>query len=107
MTLKFSQLKPAQSVNSDLYITPASKQSVISTISMCNVSSSTDYARVFITPSGNAYDQNALYYDLEIVPSDTFLSTAGFTVPYGSKMVCYSENGGISFGAFYDEGAVS
>ena len=89
MTLKYSQARPLPATNTDLYISPSNKQSVVSTISACNVSSSTDYIRIFVTPSGNGYDKNSIYYDLEIVPSDTFMSTAGIIVPSGSRMMCY------------------
>jgi len=97
-------VKPSATSNTTLYEVPASKETVVSTINICNVGTATDYARVYVYASGgSASTSNAMYYDLEIVPSDTFQCTCGITLAVGAKIIVYSELGNLTFHAFGNE----
>jgi len=101
------QSKPAATTNTTLYTVPANKESVASTLNICNIAGTTDYARVYVyASSGSASTSTAMYYDLEIVGSDTFQSTCGITLAAGAVVVCYSTNGNLTFTLFGDESSV-
>lgn len=96
--------KPSATVVTELYVVPSGKESVVSTLSICNVGSATDYARVYVFASGgSASTSTAMYYDLEIVASDNFQATCGISLAAGSKVVCYSLLGNLTFHLFGDE----
>jgi len=98
------QSYPAATTLTDLYTVPASTQTVVSSIIVCNHSGSASTFRISLAPAGAA-DANAqyLYFDVPIGANDTFVATIGIGMQTTDKLRCYSGNGSISFTAVGSE----
>jgi hypothetical protein len=98
------QSKPATTTNTTKYTVPALKETVLSSLSICNTGTGQDTVRVYIVLSaGSASTSNALYYDLLIDGKDTFVGTIGITLATGDFIVVYSTTGNSCFQAFGSE----
>ena len=101
-------LKPSANTNTTAYTVPSAKETVVSTISICNVSAVSDTARIFVWQSGgSASTSNAIYYDLAVGVADSFQATCGITLAVGDTVTVYSLGGNLTFHIFGDEGAIT
>lgn len=86
------------------YIVPAGKSAVISSITICNTTSSEAKIRVHIVPSvGGEGLSNALYYELPIPAYDTLTATLGITMATGDFIRIYSNLENVCFQVFGSE----
>jgi len=99
------QSEPANTNNTTLYTVPASRQAIVSTLTVCNTSTNDTTFRVFVVPSGGtAGSSNAIFYDGDLVANSTISFTLGLTLGAGDFVsVRTSTAGAVSFQAFGSE----
>ena len=79
------QSSPNASANATLYTVPASTQSVVSTINICNTTAS------------------PIVFDATISARDSVSLTIGLTLDTGDTIRVYSSTASVSFGVFGSE----
>jgi hypothetical protein len=101
------QANPVSETATVLYTVPASKQAVISTISVCNMATSDTNFRVIIQ---KAADQSSILakqyfaYDTKLFKNDTTSITVGITLAAGDRVQVYTESdNNVTFQAFGSE----
>ena len=98
------QSSPAATTATTLYTCPASTQTVISTISVCNRGSATGTFRISIRPNGAALaNQHYVAFDAAIAAKDTLFITVGATIDAADVVEVYASTGDFSFNAFGSE----
>jgi len=104
-TLKvLGQLYPTLATLSTLYTVPALTTTVVSSLTVCNKSGSSDTFRIAIRPAGGAIsDEMYLYYDVQITGNNTFIATVGISLATTDVISVYSTNGTCAFHAYGQE----
>jgi hypothetical protein len=98
------QLNPTAQTMSNLYITPASTSAVISTLTICNTSTSATQVRVAVRPSGNALStQQYIVYDALSPANESTFLTLGISLAETDVVSVYSNSGTVSFSLFGSE----
>lgn len=99
------QSAPAATTETDLYTVPAATQAVVSSIIICNRSSSaTATFRISATVTGVATtSKDYIYYDLILGQNDTFIATIGLTLGATDKIRIYASTANLSFTAVGSE----
>lgn len=101
------QSNPSAATDTLLYTVPASHQTIISSIVICNRSSTATSFRVAVLPGGGAVaNEDYLYYDHPILGNDTFAITLGITMNATDTLRIYATLATLSFNAYGDEYAV-
>ena len=91
----------------ELYVVPALKETVCSTLTMCNQSAVADTIRVAINVAGAAAaTKSYIYYDLVIPGNETFATTIGIALATTDQIEVYSLLGTTSFNLFGTENDV-
>ena len=98
------QSNPSAVTATTLYTVPSAKESVISSISVCNLASSSATYRIAIRPAGASLaNQHYLAYDVTVGASDTTIITVGITLATTDVVTVYSSTANLAFSAFGDE----
>jgi hypothetical protein len=99
------QQAPAATTTVDLYTVPAATQAVVSSITICNRSSSaTATFRISASVAGTATaPKDYIYYDLILGQNDTFIATIGLTLGATDKIRIYASTANLSFTAVGSE----
>jgi len=101
------QSNPSAVTATTLYTVPASKEAVISSISVCNLASSSATYRIAIRPAGASLaNQHYLAYDVTVGASDTTIITVGITLATTDVVTVYASTANLAFSAFGDEASV-
>jgi glucose-6-phosphate dehydrogenase assembly protein OpcA len=101
------QSNPSAVTATTLYTVPASKEAVISSISVCNLASSSATYRIAIRPAGAALaNQHYLAYDVTVGAADTTIITVGITLATTDVVTIYASTANLAFSAFGDEASV-
>lgn len=88
----------------DLYTVPASTQTVVSTITATNLTTSATSCRVLVLPSGQtAAKKNFIVFDGTLPANTTDAFTLGITLAAGDKIQVASDVADVSFSAFGSE----
>ena len=95
------QAFPTALTLTDCYTVPSGKQTVVSTIFVCNQNATTpDYFRISVAVAGEADSSKQYIYGgnigadgTVIVSYDTFATTTGITLAEGDVIRVYSKNG--------------
>jgi hypothetical protein len=97
------QSAPSANVDTNLYTSTG--QSVVSSITVANRSSTlTASFRVWVAVGGaTTSNSQYLYYDVKIGQNDTFIATVGITMSVGDVLRVRSSTGTLSFQAFGSE----
>ena len=97
------QSAPAATVLTDLYTVPATKETVGSTITVCNRATSTDKFRISVAVAG-AGDATKQYiaFNTDISGENIVEVTVGITLATIDVVRCYSRDGNLSFNMFGD-----
>lgn len=100
-TLKIlGQAKPTATTLTDLYQVPLATTCTVSTIWVCNQSSTATTFRISIAIAGAAdATQQYLYYDVAIAGNDTFAATCGIALGAQDKIRVYAGAATLSFNA--------
>jgi hypothetical protein len=98
------QSYPTAATATTLYTVPSAKESVVSTINVCNQSTAGDSIRIAIRPNGDTLaTQHYIAYN-EIIPGNSSIAyTIGITIDASDVITVYSNNGTSSFNAFGSE----
>lgn len=92
------QIVPTAITLTSLYTVPASKSAVISSIIVCNQNSSSILFRIAISVNGAALNSKQyIYYDLPLLPNDTFIATVGISLAAGDIIKVQSNTANVSF----------
>ena len=101
------QSNPSATTLTTLYTVPASKEAVVSTISVANLTATGATFRLAVRPAG-ASITNAHYigYDITVGASDSTLITVGLTLATTDVISVYASTADLVFQAFGDEASV-
>ena len=100
------QSNPSAVTATTLYTVPASKEAVVSSISICNLASSSATYRIAIRPAGASLaNQHYLAYDVTVGAADTTIITVGITLATTDVITVYASTANLAFSAFGDEAA--
>lgn len=101
------QSNPSATTVTTLYTVPASKEAVISTISVANLTSTAATFRLILQPSADVsatiLNKQYLAYDITLGASDSTVITIGLTLATGDVIKVYGSTANIAFQAFGDE----
>ena len=99
-----AQSAPSATTNTDVYTVGASKQAVISTITVCNRSSTSATYRIAVRPDGATLaNQHYLAYDVTLTGNDTVALTLGITIDASDVITVYASTANLSFNLFGSE----
>ena len=98
------QINPSATTATTLYTVPASTQTVVSTIVICNQASSSATYRVSIRQAGAAQTA-AMYvaYDVTVGANDSTALTLGITLNATDVITVYGSTATLAFAAFGSE----
>ena len=95
------QAQPSAGVLTTIYTVPAIMGTTVSSLIVCNVSSSFEVFRISIAIGGAAdATSQYLYYDLSLDGNDTFIATVGLSLASTDVIRVRSANGNIAFSVF-------
>lgn len=98
------QVAPAATTDTDLYTVPAGKATVVSTLSVCNISGGTVFYRVAVRPAGAAIDQkHYLIYDASLPANSSDFLTIGMALEATDVVSVYGSDANLAFSLFGDE----
>ena len=89
----------------ELYAVPSSTSAVVSTITVCNRSTSARTYRIAIKPATGTTlaDEHYIAYDVAIAANDTTALTLGVTLATTDVVTVYASSATMSFSAFGSE----
>jgi len=94
------QVNPAATTATTLYTVPSSTQAVCSTLSICNVGTSTTF-RVAVRPAGATLDpKHYLVYEATVNAYDSVLLTLGISLATTDVVTVYAGHANLAFGLF-------
>ena len=98
------QSNPAATTATTLYTVPAATSTVVSTLTVCNQSSSTVTYRIAVRPAGEALAaKHYLAYDVALAANDSVALTLGITLATTDVVTVYSTAATTSFNLFGSE----
>jgi hypothetical protein len=96
-----AQAAPSATSNTDIYTVGASKQTVISTLVICNRAASAATYRIAIRPDGAALaNTHYIAYDVAIGASDSTTLTLGLTMDASDVVTVYASTANFTFSIF-------
>ena len=101
------QSNPSATTAPTLYTVPASKEAVVSSISVCNLASSSATYRIAIRPAGATLaNVHYLAYDVTVGAADTTIITVGITLATTDVITVYASTANLVFHAYGEEASV-
>jgi glucose-6-phosphate dehydrogenase assembly protein OpcA len=101
------QSNPAATTLTSLYTVPASKEAVVSSISVANLTATAATFRLAVRPAGASIaNEHYLGYDITVGASDTTIITVGLTLATTDVLSVYASTADVAFQAFGDEASV-
>ena len=99
------QLNPSATTETTLYTAPSSTSNVVSTLTICNQTSSAATYRIAVRPSADSSTaaKHWIIYGATVAASDTTALTLGITLATGDKLQVYASSANLSFSAFGSE----
>lgn len=98
------QLNPSATTATTLYTCPASTQTVISTVTICNQAGTSGTYRIAVRPNGATLSaEHYVVYDATIQANTTAAYTLGITIDASDVVTVYASSANISFNAFGSE----
>ncbi len=98
------QSDPAANTPATLYTCPASTQTVISTLVVCNRGAASGTYRISIRPNGASQsDEHYIVFDTTASANSTTAYTLGITIDASDVITVYSSSSDFSFNAFGSE----
>jgi glucose-6-phosphate dehydrogenase assembly protein OpcA len=98
------QVYPSATSNTTLYTVPASTQTVVSSITICNLGSAADTIRIAIRVAGATLaNEDYIAYEEAIAANSLMTITAGLTLAATDVITVYSTAGTCAFNAFGSE----
>lgn len=98
------QSAPAATTLTTLYTVPASTDTVVSTLAICNQAATSATYRIAVRPAGAAVAaQHYIVYGATVAANDTTLLTLGITLDTTDVISVYASTANLSFSAFGSE----
>lgn len=98
------QVSPAATTATTLYTVPASRSTVISTITICNRSSTSATYRIAVRAAGAPLaNEQYIAYDTIVSGNDTVALTLGLSLAATDVVTVYSSANTVSFNLFGSE----
>ena len=98
------QVEPSATTATTLYTVPASTQTVVSTITVCNQASAAATYRIAVRPAGATLaDQHYIVYGATVPASDSTFITVGLTLGATDVLTVYASSATVSFNAYGSE----
>jgi hypothetical protein len=98
------QSAPSATTDTSVYTVPASTQTVVSTISVCNRGSSIGSVRIFIRPDNETLNnKHYLVFDAPVNAKDTIFLTVGATIDASDQIYVRATTADFSFNIFGSE----
>jgi hypothetical protein len=98
------QSAPSATTNTDIYTVGAEKQAIISTLVVCNRSSSIRTYRIAVRPAGATLaNQHYIAYDVTVGASDSTNLSLGMTLGPADVVTVYASTTDLSFTLFGSE----
>ena len=98
------QLACAATTEEAVYKVPASHAAVISSVVICNRTSSAVTFRLYVNQGDGATgNKDYLYYDVSLPGNDTFVATIGITMAATDEMRFYASAASLSVNAYGNE----
>jgi len=99
------QNSPAANTDTTLYTVPSSTSTIVSTITVCNTSTSAgDFVNIAVRPAGEALaSKHYLFFQEPIAPSSNLSITIGLTLATTDVITIKSITGISSFNAYGSE----
>ena len=98
------QSNPSATTATTLYTCPASTQTVISTISVCNQAGTSGTYRIAVRPNGATLaPEHYVVYDASVQANSTAAYTLGITIDASDVVTVYASSTSFSFNAFGSE----
>jgi hypothetical protein len=98
------QVNPTAATATTLYTVPALTQTVVSTISVCNLTAAELLFRIAIRPAGETLAaKHYIAYDAKVAGNDTTFITIGATLGAGDVITVYESAADITFNAYGSE----
>lgn len=96
------QALPTNTSVTDLYTVPSATSATVSSVVVCNLSTSTRLFRISVAVAGAAdASKQYLYWDVAIEPNDTFIATIGATLAATDKVRCRTNSASdLAFNCF-------
>jgi hypothetical protein len=99
-----AQSNPSVTTNTDIYTVPSATSAVLSTITVCNQSSSQSSYRIAIRPGGASLAAvHYIAYDVPLQANDTTALTLGITLAATDVVTIYATTSSVSFSLFGSE----
>jgi len=98
------QSSPSATTATTLYTVPASTSTVVSTITVANLTGSAATFRISVRPAA-AVQTNAMYiaYDVTVGATDTTTLTLGLTLATTDVVTVYASTANLAFNAYGSE----
>ena len=104
---RLGAINPTANTQTNVYIVPAATEAVISTIAICNQSTSNVSYSIILSPSSTfsnpAAAQDFLVRGATVPAADTIFLTVGLTANAGSIISANTNNTNVSFALFGSE----
>ena len=98
------QSNPSATTATTLYTCPASTQTVISTITICNQAASSGTYRIAVRPNGATLaTEHYIVFDATVGANSTTAYTLGLTIDASDILTVYASSTTMSFSAFGSE----
>lgn len=98
------QSNPSATTATTLYTCPASTQTVISTITVCNQAGTSGTYRIAIRPNGATLSkEHYIVYDASLSANSTTAYTLGATIDASDVITIYASSTDFSFNAYGSE----
>lgn len=99
------QSNPSASTETTLYTVPSSTSTVVSTLVVCNQTSSSVTFRIATRPSaeGSTTTKNWIIYGTTITANDSLTLPIGITLAAGDKIQIFASSANMSFSAYGSE----
>ena len=98
------QSNPAATTNSTLYTVPSATDAVVSSITICNLASSSATYRIAVRPAGATLaNVHYIAYDVTVGAADTTVLTVGLTLDATDVITVYGSTANLVFHAYGSE----
>jgi glucose-6-phosphate dehydrogenase assembly protein OpcA len=98
------QSNPSATTATTLYTVPSATDTVVSSISICNLASSDASFRIAVRPAGATLaNQHYLAYDVTVGANDTTIITVGITLDATDVITVYASTANLVFHAYGSE----
>ena len=98
------QVNPAITTATTAYTVPSSTETVISTITACNLGPAPATYRIAVRPNGATLaNEHYIVYDASIAPQETQTLTIGITLNAADVITIYASSATMAFNLFGSE----